>query len=78
MSADENKTVTALNPTEFFDSIGNKVEGYSGATNGATTEEEEYRPVEEIESLCMNCGENVSRLTRPTQYPSALEPNSQY
>lgn len=62
MSADDEKKVTTtLGPNEFFQSIGNKVEGLSSTTDGPTTEEEEeYRPVEEIESLCMNCGENVS------------------
>lgn len=65
MSADDEKKVTTtLGPNEFFQSIGNKVEGLPSTTDGPTTEEEEeYRPVEEIESLCMNCGENgVTRL----------------
>ncbi|KFG87098.1 zinc finger protein zpr1 [Metarhizium anisopliae] len=63
MSADDKKVETTQNPTEFFESIGNKVEGFSATTNDATQEDEEYRPVEEIESLCMNCGENgVTRL----------------
>ncbi|EFY93593.1 nucleolar zinc-finger protein [Metarhizium acridum] len=63
MSAEEKKEETTQNPTEFFESIGNKVAGFSATGNGATQEDEEYRPVEEIESLCMNCGENgVTRL----------------
>ncbi|EFZ02185.1 ZPR1 zinc-finger domain protein [Metarhizium robertsii] len=63
MSADDKKVETTQNPTEFFESIGNKVAGFSATTNDATQEDEEYRPVEEIESLCMNCGENgVTRL----------------
>ncbi|OAQ61025.2 zinc finger protein zpr1 [Pochonia chlamydosporia 170] len=63
MSADDKKEETTQNPTEFFESIGNKVEGVSATTNGATAEDDQYRPVEEIESLCMNCGENgVTRL----------------
>ncbi|KAF5134969.1 Zinc finger protein ZPR1 [Metarhizium anisopliae] len=63
MSADDRKEETAQNPTEFFESIGNKAAGFSATTNDATQEDEEYRPVEEIESLCMNCGENgVTRL----------------
>ncbi|KAK8920006.1 hypothetical protein H634G_02778 [Metarhizium anisopliae BRIP 53293] len=63
MSADDKKVETTQNPTEFFESIGNKVEGFSATTNDATQGDEEYRPVEEIESLCMNCGENgVTRL----------------
>ncbi|KAG6030532.1 hypothetical protein E4U41_007803 [Claviceps citrina] len=59
MSADDKSAATALGPNEFFQSIGDKVEGVSGTTDGPTTRaDEEYRPVEEIESLCMNCGEN--------------------
>lgn len=62
MSVDDKMTETTVNPNEFFESIGSKVEGFSGTANGdvAANEEEERRPVEEIESLCMNCGENVS------------------
>ncbi|KID98005.1 zinc finger protein zpr1, partial [Metarhizium majus ARSEF 297] len=63
MSGDDKKVETTQNPTEFFESIGNKVAGFSATSNDATQEDEEYRPVEEIESLCMNCGENgVTRL----------------
>jgi zinc finger protein len=47
------------NPSEFFEAIGAKVESLGAdATNGTTTEEDEYRPVDEIESLCMNCHDN--------------------
>lgn len=63
MSADDKKVETTQNPAEFFESIGNKVAGFSATTNDATQEDEEYRPVEEIESLCMNCGENVRPCT---------------
>jgi zinc finger protein len=54
---------------EFFDSIGKKVENtdkqngtFSGAEpQGTVTEvEDEPKVVDEIESLCMNCHENVS------------------
>ncbi|ODA81005.1 hypothetical protein RJ55_03966 [Drechmeria coniospora] len=68
MSSDEKPEVVAtVTPTEFFETIGSKVEGLApAATNGdapATEENDEPRPVEEIESLCMNCGENgVTRL----------------
>lgn len=45
----------------FFEPIGNKAQGLSTTTNGESTEDE-FKPVDEIESLCMNCHENVSRL----------------
>jgi zinc finger protein len=45
----------------FFEPIGNKAQGLSTTANGDSTEEE-FKPVDEIESLCMNCHENVSRL----------------
>lgn len=45
----------------FFEPIGNKAQGLSTTANGESTEEE-FKPVDEIESLCMNCHENVSRL----------------
>jgi zinc finger protein len=47
------------NPDQFFQAIGNKVEDLAPATNGADTSDDRP-PVEEIESLCMNCGKNVS------------------
>ena len=53
----------------LFNPIGAKVEEVAplpetNGVNGASTEEEDdRRPVEEIESLCMNCHENVSPLT---------------
>ncbi|GAO16546.1 uncharacterized protein UV8b_06178 [Ustilaginoidea virens] len=66
MSADLNDAhaPAAQNPAEFFESIGNKVQGLSAADHDdAIKQDQEYRPVEEIESLCMNCGENgVTRL----------------
>ena len=51
-------------PTEFFPKIGEVAEkadalegkDLSGETN---EEDDEDRPVEEIESLCMSCGEQV-------------------
>lgn len=55
MSAEEK----VQNPPEFFQSIGEKVEGYASTGNGET-EDDGFRPVDEIESLCMNCQENVS------------------
>ncbi|PMB72626.1 hypothetical protein BM221_000041 [Beauveria bassiana] len=46
--------------SEFFQSIGNKVEGLAPKANG---DHEDLQPVEEIESLCMNCHENVGLLS---------------
>lgn len=44
---------------DLFEDMGRKVEDMG--SNGATTEEEaDQRVVDEIESLCMNCHENVS------------------
>lgn len=50
---------------ELFKPIGEKVEKVAPAavpngTNGTAPDEDE-KAVEEIESLCMNCRENVSR-----------------
>lgn len=50
-------------PQEFFQAIGNKVENLAPASNGAEDADDDQRAVEEIESLCMNCGENVRYLT---------------
>lgn len=41
---------TKTTPTEFFESIGQRVE----------SQDEDHKFVEEIESLCMNCQQNVS------------------
>ena len=60
-----------ISSTEFFESIGKKAthldstngtNGTNGA-NGATGDDDE-KVVQEIESLCMNCHENVSNLFR--------------
>lgn len=60
MSAEDERTHSTQGPSEFFDSIGNKVQNLtSGEDAAATTDgDDERRPVEEIESLCMNCGKN--------------------
>ncbi|KAM3513374.1 hypothetical protein MY11210_002955 [Beauveria gryllotalpidicola] len=48
--------------SEFFQPIGNKVEGLAPKANGEP-DDEDLRLVEEIESLCMNCHENgVTRI----------------
>ncbi|KAM3481665.1 hypothetical protein MY8738_004340 [Beauveria namnaoensis] len=51
---------TVQGSSEFFQSIGNKVDGLAPKANG---DHEDLQPVEEIESLCMNCHENgVTRI----------------
>lgn len=49
--------------SDLFNTIGEKAEKVAptGVPDGAVPDGEEERAVEEIESLCMNCGENVSR-----------------
>lgn len=53
---------------ELFNTIGEKVEQVAptAAANGTTGGDDE-KVVEEIESLCMNCEENVSPTTRPLE-----------
>ncbi|CAM1509942.1 Fc.00g002770.m01.CDS01 [Cosmosporella sp. VM-42] len=60
MAADETNKLT---PQEFFETIGDKVKNLAPAANGANNADDEPPAVEEIESLCMNCGKNgVTRL----------------
>lgn len=54
---DSNKVVSS---NEYFRSIGQQVDQVAPASNGASNSDD-VQPVEEIESLCMNCHENVSR-----------------
>ncbi|KAF9877622.1 zinc finger protein zpr1 [Colletotrichum karsti] len=54
MAAPESKT----NPTEFFQAIGDKVSG-----------DDDQKVVEEIESLCMNCGKNGNTRLLLTSIP---------
>lgn len=60
MASDE-QTTSKQNPSEFFESIGSKVANFKPAQNGTTeaTDDDDVKPVEEVESLCMNCHENV-------------------
>lgn len=56
--------------SELFNPIGQKAEQLASkpAVNGtdvAPAEEDDVRPVEEIESLCMNCHKNVCSLPPP-------------
>ncbi|PNY25212.1 Zinc finger protein zpr1 [Tolypocladium capitatum] len=63
MSSDGQATVATHTPTEFFEPIGDKVQSLAPAADGAVTDGEDWKLVEEIESLCMNCRENgVTRL----------------
>lgn len=64
---EDNPTVTTATPTEFFESIGKKADQLAPSTNGngangdLNGDEDDGKVVEQIESLCMNCHENVSR-----------------
>ena len=52
--------INKLTPQEFFETIGDKVKNLAPATTSADDAEDDEPPaVEEIESLCMNCGKNV-------------------
>lgn len=64
MSEDQNVQVTKKEtPSDFFEAIGGKVSNFSEPTNGDAPDEDERPPVEEIESLCMNCRQNgITRL----------------
>lgn len=60
-----------VTPTDFFESIGKKAGHLAPATNGANGTNgvhednvDDEKIVEEIESLCMNCHENVSNSLR--------------
>lgn len=64
MSSSEHPTHTngakVVSPTDFFESIGHKAEQLAPSSNGAAQiGDDDVKPVEEIESLCMNCHENV-------------------
>ena len=61
-----------ISSTDFFESIGKKADTLGSTTNGThvtngtngtngTTEDDDEKVVQEIESLCMNCRENVSK-----------------
>ncbi|KJZ80474.1 hypothetical protein HIM_00324 [Hirsutella minnesotensis 3608] len=64
MSSQEQAGDATQTPSQFFETIGSKVESLAPATNGApASDDDEHKPVEEVESLCMNCGENgITRL----------------
>lgn len=68
--ADTNQTETKPDGAvfdDYFESLGKKAQNLSTndqkdgvATNSTLESDEEQRVVDEIESLCMNCHENVS------------------
>lgn len=68
MSTDE---VNKLTPDEFFQTIGDKVKNFAPAAEGVEDADDE-RAVEEIESLCMNCGKNVSRTITTSRIGKSL------
>lgn len=58
-----NGTTNSLTSSDYFKAIGQQVDQVAPATNGAEQiDNDDVKPVEEIESLCMNCHENVRRL----------------
>ncbi|KAG8164081.1 hypothetical protein KVR01_005999 [Diaporthe batatas] len=64
-SSDQAQSNGSNNPVtsnEYFRSIGQQVDQVAPATNGAS-DSDDVKPVEEIESLCMNCHDNgITRL----------------
>lgn len=57
----EKSTAKTNKMADLFNTIGEKAEKVAPvAVPNGTTEDEDEKVVEEIESLCMNCGENVS------------------
>lgn len=62
-----------VSPNEYFRSIGQQVDQVAPATNGTRqqSDSDDVKPVEEIESLCMNCHDNVSRICPRTNRLSA-------
>lgn len=49
---------SSLSSSDYFKSIGHQVDQVAPST----TDDDDVKPVEEIESLCMNCHENVCTL----------------
>ncbi|KAI3323850.1 zinc finger protein zpr1 [Xylariaceae sp. AK1471] len=72
MSAPEDQpTTTTVTPTDFFESIGQKVDHIAPSTNGAAglRDDDNDKVVEQIESLCMNCHENGTTRMLLTSIP---------
>lgn len=55
----------AISSTEYFQAIGAQVDQVAPSTNGAEPADDDVKPVEEIESLCMNCHEDVRQTAHP-------------
>ncbi|KAF4123668.1 zinc finger protein [Geosmithia morbida] len=69
MSDQKPEVAKSQDPQQFFQAIGDKVQNLTPATNGDAAQanggndDDERPPVEEVESLCMNCGKNgITRL----------------
>lgn len=59
MASSDNVAQDAQTSSDFFQSIGSKVADIAN-TNGSVTDDNDPPAVDEIESLCMNCHDNVS------------------
>lgn len=61
--AQPNGITSSVSSSDYFKAIGEQVDQVAPATtNGADPiDNDDVKPVEEIESLCMNCHENVGR-----------------
>lgn len=74
-TVDEPGHSTVVSPPDFFESIGHKAGHLASTTDGTTgtngvadTNDDDEKVVEEIESLCMNCHENVCIITKCIQF----------
>lgn len=68
MSPAEEINTDGVSSTDFFETIGHQVEQVAPQSDVPGDEEDEPRVVEEIESLCMNCHENVRSSYSPIQH----------
>lgn len=64
MSSSDNQVQTngtsAISSTDYFKSIGEHVNTPVSNGDAQQNDDDDAKAVEEIESLCMNCHENVS------------------
>lgn len=58
-----------MSQDQFFPSIGKLAEKADGLSEELNTSDGEDKPLEEIESLCMQCGEQASSLSRSSYLP---------
>lgn len=68
----------AISSTEYFQAIGAQVDQVAPATNGAEPADDDVKPVEEIESLCMNCHEDVRQILSQRILCKGYEANGQF